>query len=167
MVDNVNLYYEYKLIKSTIMKSNPSGKPDNEDVLEQLNALMFVFRSEMRRALHEAGYAFNGMEVRMFLRIAEHPGCAASDLVRDSGRDKAQVTRLIQQLEQTGFVRREPDEQDRRVQRLFVTEAGEQLHGKLRRWRQAVAHRLMGRLSEEEQAQLARLLARMRPDQSE
>lgn len=139
----------------------------NEDVLEQLSALMFAFRSEMRREMQAAGHAFNGMEVRMFMRIAAHPGSAASDLVRDSGRDKAQVTRLIQQLEQAGLVRREPDAEDRRVQRLFVTEQGEQLHRELRRQRKAVARRLLGNLDEAEQAQLGRLLARMRGGQPE
>lgn len=136
----------------------------DEDVLDQLHAVMHAFRSEMRRALHEAGHAFNGMEVRMFLQIAQHAGVTASELVARSGRDKAQITRLIQQLEQAGLVRREPDASDRRVQRLFLTEAGEALHIHLQRERQAVGARLLGKLDVREQAQLSSLLARIRPD---
>jgi len=140
----------------------PEAHSVNDDVLDQLQALMFAFRKEMRRALHEAGHAFNGMEAKVFLRIAEHPGCASSDLVRESGRDKAQITRLIQQLEQAGLVAREADPQDRRVQRLHVTDAGRQLHQDLRERRRQIAHRMLGNLNREEQQQLASLLSRMR-----
>lgn len=140
----------------------PEYHPVQDDVLEQLQALMFAFRKEMRRALHDAGHAFNGMEVKVFLRIAEHPGCASSDLVRESGRDKAQITRLIQQLEQAGLVAREPDAQDRRIQRLHATPAGRQLHSELRERRRQIGSRMLARLNEEEQRQLAGLLSRMR-----
>ena len=132
-----------------------------EDVLEQLNAVMFAFRGEMRRAMHEAGHCLHGMEVRMFLQIAAHPGCTASELVARSGRDKGQMARLIQQLEQSGLVQRQPDPADRRVQRLSLTEGGLQLHGQLQRQRQVVGERLLAKLSAQEQGQLAALLARI------
>lgn len=138
--------------------------PVDEDALEQLSAVMFAFKSEMRRAMQVAGHALNGMEVRMFLHIARHPGVTASALVAGSGRDKAQVTRLVQQLEQAALVRRETDPCDRRVQRLFLSEEGLQLHGHLQRQRQAVGARLLGKLSAEEQAQLGALLAKIRAD---
>lgn len=53
---------------------------------------------------------------------------------------------------------------DRRIQRLGLSEAGEALHAALRAERQAVAARMLGRLSCAEQAQLAALLARMVAD---
>lgn len=134
----------------------------DEDVLEQLNALMFAYRGEMHRAMREAGLPIKPMEVRVLLHVATHPGCTAGDLARHSGRDKAQVTRLLQQLEQAGLMRRNADAQDRRVQRLFVTEAGERTHRQLSAERDAIGRRFLGALSADEQAQLGRLLARLR-----
>lgn len=140
----------------------PDGRPSDTDVLEQLHALMFAFRGELQRLGREAQAPVNPMEVRALLHVAHHPGTTASDLVRHSGRDKAQVTRLIQQLEQAGLLRREADAADRRQQRLYATEAGEQLHRELRQRRDALGRRLLAVLSADEQVQLGQLLARLR-----
>ncbi|WP_149808171.1 MarR family winged helix-turn-helix transcriptional regulator, partial [Listeria monocytogenes] len=42
--------------------------------------------------------------------------------------DKASVTRHIKRLEELGVIRREIDAKDRRIQRIFVTEAGCRMH---------------------------------------
>lgn len=144
------------------MTPSPAKPSVNEDVLEQLDALMFAYRGEMHRAMREAGLPINPMEVRVLLHVAHHPGCTASELARHSGRDKAQVTRLLQQLEQAALIRREADAGDRRVQRLFLSEAGERTHRQLAGERKAIGRRLLGALDAEEQAQLGRLLARLR-----
>jgi DNA-binding MarR family transcriptional regulator len=147
-------------------KTCPSALPTSEpEVLEQLNALMFVFRGQLHRLVRESGLPLNPMEVKALLHIAHHPGSTAGDLARHSGRDKAQVTRLVQQLEEQGLLTRQPDAQDRRVQRLHVTEAGQALHARLRRERDALSQRMLASLSQAEQAQLAALLAKLRQGQ--
>lgn len=134
----------------------------NDDVMENLSALMFAYRGEMRRALHEAGHELGGMEVRALMWIAHHPGGTARDLAQHGGRDKAQITRVIQQLERAGLIVREADPADRRQQRLALTATGEGLHATLQRERRQVSARLLARLDADEQAQLGALLARMR-----
>lgn len=141
---------------------NLPSKAASDEVIEHLQALMFVFRKEMRRTLRDAGHEFNGMEVRVFLRIAEQAGCTSSDLVRESGRNKAQITRLTQQLEQAGLITREADVDDRRIQRLHVTEKGAKLRSDLQQKRQEIGHHLLANLDPGEQRQLAALLERMR-----
>jgi DNA-binding MarR family transcriptional regulator len=130
-------------------------------VLEQLQALVFAMRSASHRAGRDAALPVNPSEVRALLHISHAPGCTASDLVRQSGRDKAQVARLIQQLESQGLARREPDAQDRRIQRLYTTDAGEQLHRQLHAQRDALARQMLAVLSPAEQTQLASLLAKL------
>jgi DNA-binding MarR family transcriptional regulator len=130
--------------------------------MEHLSALMFAYRAEMRRALHEGGHELNGMEVRTLLWIARHPGGTARELAQHGGRDKAQITRVIQQLEGSGLIGREADPGDKRVQRLALSAAGQALHAALQQHRQAVSKRLLGRLAPAEQAQLGALLAKMR-----
>jgi DNA-binding MarR family transcriptional regulator len=138
----------------------PEGAPV-PDALEQLNRLVFQFRGRLQKLLLDAGMHVNPMELKALLHIAHHPGCTASDLARLSGRDKAQVTRLIQQLEQQGWVRRTVDERDRRSQRLEITPAGEAIHDHLRAARDAHARVVLSRLDPAEQARLAELLAKL------
>lgn len=131
------------------------------EALEQLDRLLFHFRGQLPRLALEAGVQANPMELKALLHIAHHPGCTASDLVRHSGRDKAQVARLLQQLEAHGWVLREASAADRRVQHIRVTPDGEAVHRKLRQAKDAWAARLLARLDTGEQAELARLLGKL------
>jgi DNA-binding MarR family transcriptional regulator len=135
-----------------------------DDVLERLSALMFLFRAEMHRAARDTGLPAGPLEARMLLKIGQHPGCTAAELARHSGRDKAQLARLLQQMEQAGLLQRSPDADDRRLQRLALSAEGEQLLARLKRQRKAVVKRLLARLQPGEQAQLAALLARLLPE---
>ena len=135
----------------------------NDDLMEQLHGVMFAFRSEMRRAMQDAGHSMNGMEVRALLWISSHANATARELAQHGGRDKAQITRVIQQLEQAELVTRAPDPDDRRVQRLALSAQGEALVATLKRERQVVSARMLGKLTKAEQAQLAGLLARLLP----
>ena len=133
----------------------------NEDLIDQLHAVMHAFRSEMKRVVQESGHSLNGMEVRALLWIARHPGGSARELAQHSGRDKAQLARVIQQLEQAALVSRAAHASDRRLQCLNLTAAGAALMESLQRERQHVSARMLGKLSAAEQKQLAALLARL------
>ena len=140
---------------------NPATGPA-DDVVDQLDALLFAFRGEMHRLMREAELPVSPMELRVLLHIARQPGCTAGDLARHSGRDKGQLTRLIQNLEQEGLIRREAHADDRRAQCLFTTEAGEAVHARMRSERRALAKGLLSHLDAAEQAQLAQLLGKLK-----
>lgn len=59
------------------------------------------------------------------LRIYENQGISMYDLARMGLYDKGTVTRAVQKLEELGYVRSEADECDKRVRRLYATEAAE------------------------------------------
>ena len=59
------------------------------------------------------------------LRVYEHQGISMYDLARMGLYDKGTVTRAVQKLEELGYVRSEADECDKRVRRLYATEAAE------------------------------------------
>ena len=50
-----------------------------------------------------------------------------TDLGAELGMDSAGTTRVVQRLEQAGFVRRRPDPEDRRATLVEVTDRGQQL----------------------------------------
>jgi DNA-binding MarR family transcriptional regulator len=55
------------------------------------------------------------------------PGMSQSDLARRSRKDKTGVTRMLDLLEEKGYLVREDDETDRRAHRIRVTPAGERI----------------------------------------
>ncbi len=71
---------------------------------------------EARRLLH-----INELDARALLFLAQHPGTRPGTLSRFLGITSAGVTTLIDRLVQRGAVRRDVDEDDRRVNRLTVT----------------------------------------------
>lgn len=65
-------------------------------------------------------------ELRVLRPVHEHPGISATELRKLLVLDKTLMSKNLATLEQRGLIRREPDPADARVQRLFLTEAGEQ-----------------------------------------
>lgn len=144
------------------MKTKNPAPGAADEVVDQLDALLFAFRGEVHRAMREAVVPLSPMELRVLLHVARHPGCTAVDLAQHSGRDKGQLARLVQHLEALQLIRREPHAHDRRAQCLFTTEAGEAIHARMRAQRRALAKSLLGRLDTAEQAQLALLLGKLK-----
>jgi DNA-binding MarR family transcriptional regulator len=68
------------------------------------------------------------------------------------------MTRIVARLEEQGFVRRRPDEVDRRVSRLEITPAGEALLAETRSRRDAYLAERLQRLSEEDRETIRRAL---------
>lgn len=136
-----------------------------DDVLEQLHALMFGlkvrFHAGLREDASDPAQALAPMEARLLQQLARHPDATQADVVAHSRRDKAQITRLIQQLEARGLLQREPDAQDRRKLRLQLTEAGRALQQGLQARRKQLAACLVQHFDTAELQQLGGLLARM------
>ena len=59
------------------------------------------------------------------LRIYENRGISMYDLARMGLFDKGTVTRAVQKLEEMGYVRSEADVCDKRIRRLYATQAAE------------------------------------------
>lgn len=133
-----------------------------DDVLEQLQSLLFGLRSRFHASLREGeGDGLAPMEARVLQHLAHRPGWTQAELVAHSRRDKAQVTRLIQQLEARGLLVRAPDELDRRKLRLHLTTAGQALQQGLQARRKRLAARLVSDFGVTELQQLGTLLQRM------
>ncbi len=96
-----------------------------------LGVLIGAVRAELVRSL-EADLAAQGVGLRFtqFLslkRLAAAGPMSATELARAVDLDGGAMTRLLDQLETKGYLRRHPHEQDRRALRIELTEAGEAL----------------------------------------
>lgn len=95
------------------------------------------------------------------LRIFEHQGINVLDLARLGQFDKGTATRAVQKLEEEGYIRSEPDPQDRRMRRLYTTPAAEpivqEVFAARERWNQILTRGIR----QEEIEQADKLLAHM------
>ncbi|MHB1559051.1 MAG: MarR family winged helix-turn-helix transcriptional regulator [Isosphaeraceae bacterium] len=74
---------------------------------------------------------------------------------------KANVVGLIDRVEAAGWVERRADPEDRRVKRLYLTDAGRKLARKAQPGQHALVRRIFGQLSEAELRRLHSMLARL------
>ncbi len=133
-----------------------------DDVTDHLLALMHLFRSSLRQSLAESPDGIGPMEARVLGFFARNPRSTQSDLVEHSGRDKAQIARLVKPLVERGLLVSTPDANDRRATRLDLTASGRATQRRLQQHQQRLAARLTADFSAEERAQVKCLLERMR-----
>jgi len=133
-----------------------------DDPLETMHAIVHLYRSRQLRGMRSGPHELAHMEMKALGYFARHPGATQSDLVTHSGRDKAQVARLIRALREAQLLEATLDAQDRRSTRLSLSAAGEEVFAGLHRQSGALGEVALAGLSGEEQAQLTSLLARVR-----
>jgi DNA-binding MarR family transcriptional regulator len=86
--------------------------------------LLFAVQDELYARLEEAGH---GELTRLHGAVIAHldeEGTRATELARRSGRHKQVVGRIVDELEELGYVERCPDEGDRRAKLVVPTERG-------------------------------------------
>jgi MarR family transcriptional regulator, organic hydroperoxide resistance regulator len=101
---------------------------------------------------------YAGQELLM-MRLWETGPQRQSELIKTLDLDASTVTRMVQRLEQAGFVTRCPDPRDRRAVLVATTEAGEALRPEVATMWQELEDRTLAGVSGEDRDQLARLLA--------
>jgi DNA-binding MarR family transcriptional regulator len=154
------------MMRKSVDKVNRLSDPPvfdmGEDVLELMHGLMHQARSLQYRGLKDEPPALTHMEGKVLGFFARHPGSTQSDLVAHSGRDKAQVGRLIKGLREQGLLDGEPDTDDRRNLRLQLTPQGQAIAHTIRQRSRAVGAQAVAGLSDSELAQLRELLQRLK-----
>nr|WP_315397064.1 MarR family transcriptional regulator [uncultured Duganella sp.] len=123
---------------------------------------MHMYRSMQLRSLRDTGHELTHMEYKVLGFFAKHPGASQSELVAHSGRDKAQLARLMRGLRDKGLLDAEVDESDRRSARLRLTEQGIKVIEGLQALGAEVSGLAVSGMSEPECAQLLALLQRVR-----
>ena len=91
-------------------------------------------------------------------------GIAPSALASKVGVTRATVSVMLQRMEREGLVRIRSDEQDGRGKRVFLTEKGREFMNDILPAHYLRITELMGKLTEEEQEELGRLLKKLSGD---
>jgi DNA-binding MarR family transcriptional regulator len=100
------------------------------------------------------GWSLSLSDVYALNILAEHASISQQDLGAALKLEKSSVTRLVQDLEQRGWVLRERDSQDGRLRLLRLSELGARMTGEMHRHMHERHAELFNQLSPEEQAAL-------------
>jgi DNA-binding MarR family transcriptional regulator len=143
--------------------SAPSAQALAADaVIELVHVVMHRFRSRQFQALRDGAHDITHMESKALGFFARHPGGTLSDLVAHSGRDKAQLAKLVKGLRERGLLAAESDALDRRSVQLRLSEAGQAVQRAMHAEGRVLNERALDGLSAQEQAQLVDLLGRVK-----
>ncbi|WP_252923915.1 MarR family winged helix-turn-helix transcriptional regulator [Aliihoeflea sp. 40Bstr573] len=64
-------------------------------------------------------------QLDVLMNLYRHPGLSQHDLARRLLVGRSNITMLLPQLEKQGLLRRDPDDNDRRIMRLYLTDDGD------------------------------------------
>ncbi|HRO60491.1 MAG TPA: MarR family transcriptional regulator [Burkholderiaceae bacterium] len=138
------------------------SSPTPVEVFESLHELLQLFRARMRKSLEDLHPELTFNEMRVLMRTGREPGITQKDLVEHSHTDKAQMARILAQLQDKGWLKRSASKSDRRVRCLHLSARGQTLFSQLRELQEQAAAELLRGCSPAVQAQLLDLVRQAR-----
>ena len=131
-------------------------------VFDAIHHVMHQYRAMQLRGLRDTPHALTHMEFKVLGFFARHPGASQTELVAHSGRDKAQVARLIKGLRDQQLLDAQTDDTDRRSTRLRLSPLGKTVIENLQGMGAQVSDLAVQGMSAAECAQLLSLLTRIK-----
>ena len=112
-----------KFNKETYKRDNSPGY-----IIHRLDSLL---KLSLQRAFQSKGFDFTAEQWGVLLRLYESEGIHQSDLGARAGKDRHNITRILNRLEKNGYVQRVSDRHDMRRINVFLTKKSRDLEGKL------------------------------------
>jgi DNA-binding MarR family transcriptional regulator len=97
-------------------------------IIHRLDTLL---KLALRHAFQEEGFDFTAEQWGVLFRLYRSEGIHQSDLGGRTGKDRHNITRILNLLEKKGHILRMPDEHDRRRYNIFLTEKSREIEEKL------------------------------------
>lgn len=130
-------------------------------VLDAMHQLTLAYRRHMRAAVHMQALELtpNGLKVLLF--VGQHPLCTHKDVMAHTGADKAQIARLLQQMEDGQWLERVAHPQDKRSRCLRLSPQGDSAFSALGAQRQSLGRHMLQSCDMAQQQQLLETLQQM------
>lgn len=148
-------------MRKIVDKVNQNPPSPALEVLERVHEIMHLYRSAQQRSLRAGPHDLAHMEIKVLGFFARRPGATQSDLAAHSGRDKAQLARLVRGLRDRGLLEAVADEADKRSTRLSLSEEGKVVFAALHVHDGTLAEAALAGIPDAERATLLDLLARV------
>jgi DNA-binding MarR family transcriptional regulator len=120
-----------------------------------------VLKAGLKRAFQAEGLGVTPEQWSVLSTLWEDEGVHQSMLAAKTAKDRHNMTRILNLLAKGGLVIRKPSPVDRRCQRVYLTSRGQTLAPKLIEIVTAFLGSAMDGVSEEDLAQLKRILGRI------
>lgn len=121
--------FKYLTIKSFNYIISTMIDVDGRKIIESIVELTLRFSKAIK--FHPELEKLRAVELYALFYLIKYGPCKMKELADALSMTKANVTHLIDTLEKKGFVKRTPDESDRRVIQLCVTQHGERVYNEL------------------------------------
>ncbi len=128
---------------------------------KQLVQLTQQLRACLSEQVASQGVKLTFFQGLILQSIAQLTPCTAHDIVLVTQRDKAQITRIINELIKQDMVQKCRDAADKRQFFLSLTEPGERCAQQIARARQQTVERMLTGVSDVQQHQLMQLIVHM------
>jgi DNA-binding MarR family transcriptional regulator len=148
------------IMRKSIDIVNQSAATD-DSVLEIIHTVMHQYRAQQFRVLRDGPHDITHMDSKVLGFFGRNPGATQSDLAQHSGRDKAQLARLIKGLRDQGLLNGEADPSDRRNTRLTLTDAGQAVRRALQQQGKRLNATAVAGMGDAERKKLVALLQRV------
>ena len=96
-----------------------------------LNLATRQVNAHLARAFKAKGYKVTPQQWGLLSKLWEKEGLHQNELAAHAAKDRHNVARILVLMETNGLIQRRPDQQDRRVHRVYLTEAGRSLQPEL------------------------------------
>mgnify|MGYP001220995108 CR=1 FL=1 len=91
-------------------------------------------------------------------RVGDQPGVSQSELAELLEVEKASAGRLIDKLEEFGWIERRPDDTDRRIKRIYMSDLGRKIHAQITPIAEAMVEEELSGLTTKERETLTDIL---------
>ena len=149
------------LLQKELQKKKPFECPEQEVAINLLRTTDFLSR-EGHALFERHGISGQQYNVLRILRGHRETGLACQKIVAQMITQMPDITRLVDRLEASGFVRRERTEQDRRLVIVHITALGMDLLAELDQPILDLHRGQMKHMTRAELAELNRLLEKLR-----
>ncbi len=138
-----------------------------EDVASETEKLSELFWSVARRLRHSSREALAPWDIapshsRALGVLMQHPALRLSELSDHLHIAPRSTTDVVDGLQERGLIQRTPDPHDRRAMLVSLTDEGHRVGEAIRAARDADAERFFAALSDDDRAELARILRTLR-----
>ena len=108
----------------------------NDFLIEQsfgylINRAAHRLQYEILQAFKLHGFDITPQQLAVLNRLWEQDGLSQVEIADMTFKDRPGITRIVAVLERKGVIVRKPDEQDRRIVRVYLTQKGRDYQGKL------------------------------------
>lgn len=112
---------------------------------ETLHKLVHAYKTQLRSDIMAQNITLPVTHIRVLKGVCRNPECTAQSIAQRMQRDKAQITRVLNELQHTRLITKIDNPNDGRSQLLRPTRAGEKIMAQIMiAERQTVAHMTQG-----------------------